>query len=239
MAQYNLRITEVLQYILEPVQRQNNIILSLSSWLTGVQQIATTFSESVIPDTTYWGNVNSTKGAFEYYLNNEYNIATYSAYQPIFIGTLNQPTLAIYCYNRTTENQYQPTYFLQRMPGFPNSVNTLEVDYYNTTQTYTTQKMVWFGIPGAQTILYTFQNNGTQSIPPATPPIQDGILVNQDKWQLATYGFNDLVAGTIGEDYDFIVWCPTYLNVGDFNTRITAFVEKYKLAHLNFVVRYY
>jgi hypothetical protein len=239
MPNYNLRVTEVLQSLLEPVQRQSNIILSLSSWLTGVQQVANTFSESVIPETTYWGNINSSKGAFEWYLNNEYNIATYSAYEPIFIGTLEQPTLAIYCYNGITENQYQPLYFLQRMPGFPNSVNTLGVTYYNTTFTYTTQKMVWFGDPGFQTILYTFQNNGTQSIPPNTPPIENGVFVNQGKWQLATYGFNELVASTTGEDYDFIVWCPTYLNVGDFNIRITAFVEKYKLAHLNFVVRYY
>lgn len=244
-SQYNLKTTEVLQRILEPIQRQTKIILSLGSWLTGVQQVANTFSQNVIPETVYQGSINSSKGAFEYYLNNEYNIATYSAYQPIFIGTLAQPTLALYGYNDTLENNYQPLYFLQRMANFPNSVNTLGVSYYDASQTYVSQRMVWSGQVGAQTILYTFQNFTTQSIAPNTPPIQDGVVVNQNYWQLANYGFNELTAQTIGEDYDFIVWIPNYLGPTNgpfgpsFDQSIKAYVEKYKLAHLNFVTRYY
>lgn len=239
MSKYNLRITQVLQSILEPVQRQTNIILSLSSYVTGLQEIANTFSQNVIPETTYLGNINSTKGAFEYYLNNDYNIASYSLYQPIFIDTLPQETLAMYGYNDITEIEYEPLYFLQRMVDFPNSVNSNGVTYYIPGNTYSSQKMVWYGEPSAQTILYTFQNFGTQSIPINTPPVTNGVLTNKDKWQLATYGFNSLQASGLAEDFDFIVFCPTYLDVGDFEIRITAFVEKYKLAHLNFVIRYY
>jgi hypothetical protein len=236
---YNLKITEVLQYILEPVQRQTNIILSLSAWLDGIQLTANTFSQTTIPENNYLGNIVSSKGAFEWYLNNEFNIATYSAYQPIFIDTLAQETLAMYGYNNEIEFEYDPLYFLQRMVGFPNSVNSNGVTYYISSATYSSQKMVWFGQPSGQTILYTFQNFGTQSISPNTPPVINGVISNTNKWQLATYGFNDLNAQSTSEDYDFIVWCPTYLNVSGFEIRITAYVEKYKLAHLNFVVRYY
>lgn len=235
---YNLRLTEIIQYILEPVQRQTNIILSLSSWLSGVQIIANTFSESTVPQMTYLGNITSSKGAFEYYLNNDFNIATYSTYQPIFIDTLPQESLAMYGYNDTDEFEYDPLYFLQRMPGFPNSVNSNGVTYYNQSTTYTSQKMVWVGMPASQTIKWTFQVFGDDPIV-GIPPVLNGSIVNGDKWQLATYGFNSLDAQSISEDYDFIVWVPTYLNVSDNEIRIKSYVEKYKLAHLNFAIRYY
>jgi hypothetical protein len=74
-SQFNLKTVEVLQRVLEPIQRQTKIVLSLGSWLTGVQQVANTFSQNVIPYTVYQGSINSSKGAFEYYLNTEYNIA--------------------------------------------------------------------------------------------------------------------------------------------------------------------
>jgi hypothetical protein len=234
---YNFKITEVVQYILEPIQRQTNIILSLSSWLEGMQYIANTFSQNLIPNTTYLGNIVSSKGAFEWYLNNEFNIATYSAYQNIFIDTIAQQTLAMYCYNNEAEFEYEPLYFLQR--NQPNSVNTDGVTYYISANSYAPQDIILFGVPGGKTILYTFQNFTTNSIGPNNPPFINGALINTSKWQLATYGFNELYALVTSEDYDFIVWCPTYLNVGDFEIRITAYVEKYKLAHLNFIVRYY
>lgn len=236
---YNLRLTEIVQYVLEPIQRQTNIILSLSSWLDGLQLVANTFSETTIPENNYLGNIVSSKGAFEWYLNGNFNTATFSGYLPIFIDTLAQETLAMYGYNNESEFEYDPLYFLQRMVEFPNSVNTNGVTYYISSATYSSQKMVWFGQPSGQTVLYTFQNFGTQSIPPNTPPITNGVFTNTDKWQLAVYGFPSLQAQTIAEDYDFIVYCPTYLDVGDFDIRITAYVERYKLAHLNFIVRYY
>ena len=236
---YNLRLTEIVQYVLEPIQRQTNIILSLSSWLDGLQLVANTFSETTVPENNYLGSIVSSKGAFEWYLNDNFNTSTFSGYLPIFIDTLPQQTLAMYGYNNESEFEYDPLYFLQRMVEFPNSVNTNGVTDYLPSNTYVSQKMVWYGQPSAQTIIYTFQNFGTQSIPPNTPPVVNGAITNTDKWQLATYGFPSLQAQTLSEDYDFIVYCPTYLNVGDFDIRITAYVEKYKLAHLNFIVRYY
>ena len=236
---YNLRLTEIIQYVLEPVQRQTNIILSLSSWLDGLQQVANTFSQTTVPLNNYLGNIVSSKGAFEWYLNGNFNSSTFLGYLPIFIDTLPQQTLAIYGYNDEIEFEYEPLYFLQRMEDFPNSVNTDGVTYYISSKSYVSQRMVWSGQPSGQTFLYTFQNFGTQSIAPNTPPFANGLITNADKWQLAIYGFNELYAQNTAEDYDFIVWCPTYLNVGDFEIRITAYVEKYKLAHLNFIVRYY
>ena len=242
MKDYNFKITEVLQFILEPVQRQNNIILSLSSWLTGAQQIANTFSQNVIPNTTYLGNINSSKGAFEWYLNNEFNIATYSAYQPIFIDTLQQRTLAMYGYNNQFEFEYEPLYFLQGLPGFFDGVNSV-VSYYSNAATYSSQKMVKYG---TLNIVDTFQNFGTQSVPINTPPVVGSSLANRNIWQLATYGFNDLNSQLTSSDYDFVVYVPIYLcptcyfqNIGDFGIQIRAYIEKYKLAHLTYIIQYY
>lgn len=242
MAYYNPKLAEQAQYLLEPVQRQNNIILSLTSWLEGLQYISNTFSFNIIPDTTYLAYINSTKGAFEYYLNQEFNIATYSAYQPIFIGNLAQDIFGMYGFNNTAELEYTPLNFLQ--PNPPQQLNGLGVNQYNDTLVFQPNSFVFFNI--SSSLQYAFQNYTTQSVGPGVPPVQNGLFTNPSKWQLASYGSNGLVSTQTGQDVDFIVWVPTYLNpllpdptLAEFHRRITAYVEKYKMAHMNFLVDYY
>jgi hypothetical protein len=242
MAYYQPKLAEQAQYLLEPVQRQDNIILSLTSWLEGLQYVANTFSFNIIPDTNYLAYLTSSKGAFEYYLNNEFNIATYSAYQPIFIGNLTQDIFGMYGFNSPQELEYEPLYFLQ--PNPPQQLSGLGVAQYNDTSTFQSNAFVFFNITAQ--LQYAFQNFTTQSVGPGVPPIQNGLFVNTNVWQVANYGSNGLVSTQGGQDVDFIVWVPTYLNPlspdptqAEFHRRITAFVEKYKMAHLNFLVDYY
>jgi len=234
---YNARLTEIIQYILEPIQRQNNIILSLSTWLSGAQTIANTFSESLIPRTQYLANITSSKGAFEWYLNQEFNIATYSPYLPIFIGTIPQAGTDLYGYNNINEVEYTILNFLQAPPP-PQTLDT-NVSVYTNSESYEPNEIAYVQ-PSFNPIIQLFTQNYTDNvIPPDTPPFVSGFFINQDKWQIAQYGFNGFQAQTGSEDVDFIVWAPTYLNVGDFDIRITAFVEKYKMAHTTFDVSYY
>lgn len=239
---YNAKLTEIVQYVLEPIQRQQNIILSFNSWLSGLQLIANTFSENLIPETQYLGNIVSSKGAFEWYLNQEFNIATFSSYQPIFIGTLPQSSTDLYGYNSITELEYDPLYFIQ--DNLPQKLSGLGITIYLENQTYTPNKITYV-VPSLNTLFFV-QNFGTQSIPPNTPPFVDGVFTNTDKWQTAVYGFNSVQAQTGSEDVDFIVWVPKYLNVGwqnpigtAFDVQIRAYVTKYKMAHTSFTVNYY
>lgn len=237
---YIVKLFETVQYILEPVQRQQNIILSMCSWLTPMQEIGNTFSQYLIPETMYLGNIVSSKGAFEWYLNDEFNIATYSSYQPIFIGTLPQSSTDLYCYNNIFEQEYVPLYFIQ--PSLQ-GLGPGQADIYSDFTEYVPNS-ICFVLPSA-TSQFFFQISGTSSVT-GVPPFSGGVFLNQLTWQIANYGFNGQQAQTVSEDVDFIVWVPKYLNASwanplqtPFDIRIRAYVEKYKMAHTSFTVNYY
>jgi hypothetical protein len=241
---YNARLTELVQYVLEPIQRQQNIILSLTSWLSGLQQIANTFSETVIPDTRFLATINSSKGAFEWYLNQEYNIATYSPYQPIFIGNLIQSSSDLYGYNDTGESEYVPLYFLQDNP--PQLLDGTFIFQYSLASAYAPGQITYV-VPSLNPLVQIFfQNSDDFVIQAGVPPFNNGVFTNQNVWQAAMYGFNGYQSTGGSEDVDFIVWCPKYLNPGwatpsntEFDIQIRAYVTKYKMAHTTFGVSYY
>lgn len=241
---YNLRLTEAVQFILEPIQRQQNIILSFAAWLSEMQLTANTFSQNIIPTTTYIANINSSKGAFEYYLNNEFNSATASTYSNIFIGTLAQSSTDLYAYNDVDEVEYIPLYFIQDNP--PQFLSGNGIGLYNST-TFYPQNEITFVIISASPVIRTYvQVSGATGASIGLSPFIGGLLSNLNVWQPAIYGFNNLQASTTSEDVDFIVWVPKYLNPSwqnpinsVFDTQIKAYINKYKMAHTTFVVNYY
>lgn len=241
---YNARLTDIIQFILEPIQRQSNIIRSFTAWLSGLQYNANIFSERLIPETKYLANITSSKGAFEYYLNSEFNSASYSQYQPIFIGTLIQSGSNLYGYNTPLEVEYVPLYFLQSNNS--QKFDSTNVFIYKTTQTYQPNELCYVVPTLNPYVQIFFQVSASASVSPGFPPFQNGLFLNGEKWQPAIYGFNNLQSTTGSEDVDFIVWVPKYLNPqwsnpsnSEFDIRIRAFVSKYKMAHTTFGISYY
>ena len=241
---YNVRLTEFIEFLLEPIQRQQNIILSLTSWMSGVQLIGNTFSESLIPQTKYLANIVSSKGAFEWYLNNEFNLPNYVPYQPIFIGTLLQSGSNLYGYNNAEEAEYVPLYFIQ--DSLTQNLNLQNIFLYSNNATYTVNEICYVLISINPIVQQFFQNSSNSLIPINTPPYQTGLFLNTDVWQACVYGFNNLSSTGLSEDVDFIVWVPIYLNPSypnvnnsEFDIKIRAFLNKYKMAHTTYGINYY
>lgn len=211
MYNFRLNVANIAEKLLEPAFRVNRILSSIKCWFLGIQYTQDTFYDNTIPQQTYLSNINSCKIAFEYFLNNDFNITNYTL--PIYIQKNQQEDTFFYGFN-SDENE-EPLYFIQsNLSGV-----ILNYSMFLSYSGYTLVKQVG-------QIFETFLSTGA-------PPNQ---ITNGNYWQPATYGFNN---NEMISFPDFIVFVPTALNVSDFDTRIKAYIRLYKMEHVEFVVEYY
>lgn len=213
MYNFRLNIANIAEKLLEPAFRVNKILASIKSWFVGLQYVQDIFYNNTIPTQTYLSNINSCKIAFEYFLNNDFNVDNYTL--PIYIEQGEQEDTFFYGFN-ADENETELTlYFIQsNLSGV--------ILNYNRVLSYPGYVLA----KEAGQIYETFLSTGA-------PPDE---IRNPDYWQPAVYGFNNNEAISFP---DFIVWVPTALNVNDFDTRIKAYIRLYKLVNVEFAVEYY
>ena len=202
------------EQIIEPLFRKVNNIRLLALISSVPQEIHDGWTETFYPVYRQKAQWNSTKLAFEYILNNEYNTLTNQT-PPIYINNTPNTDINVFLYKGGETLITNQVYLFN-----DNNTGSL-YPVYNPFGAYELNNIVfYFGL------LYISRV--------ASPP--NNSLFNTNYWLPYTYLYNE-------DDYlnqiDFVVFVPQTLYSLSFDTQIKGLIDDVKLFNTKYMVTYY
>jgi len=212
---YNFDFAFLQEQIIEPLFRKLNNIKFLALISSVPQEIHDDWADTFFPVYYKRAQWNSTKLAFEYILNEEYNTLTNQT-PSIFINNIPNTDLNVFLYN------VNETIITNQVYTFNDNSTTGIYPTYNPFGTYALNNKV----RSFDGLAYIARINN----PPANT------LFNTNNWLLDTYIYNNEDTLNV---IDFVVYIPQTLYSLDFETRIKGFIDTIKLFNTKYAISYF
>lgn len=219
MISTNFDFAYLQEQIIEPLFRKVNNIKFLALISSLPQEKHDDWATTFYPVYRQRAQWNSTKLAFEYILNQEYNTLSNQT-PPIFIRNTPNTDINVFLYNEGE------TLITKQVYTFNDSnVNGIYPNY-NPFGVYTLNQKARSNTGGQSLLVYVARVNN---------PIPNS-LFDENYWLVDTYLYNE-------EDYlnaiDFVVYVPIGLYNPSYDVRIKGFIDTIKLFNTKYVVVYY